>query len=280
MEKEQVRALAAELFATLPGNVLTEEMDVKRECLGLQLYDETLVGFGAANDPLFETYKDPAVIGPWHWSPEEWLPGAKSVVSVFFPITAAVRAATAKETKLTSAEWLYARIEGEQYLNAYMAALADRLREQGAACCVPATDPRFGWILAGQGLEGYPEIGPTTFGSRWSERHAAYVCGLGTFGLSKGLITERGMTGRFGSLITDLPLEPDTRPYTGLYDNCIRCGACVSRCPVDAIRLETGKDHMPCHHCVQRSRTLFAPRYGCGLCQAGVPCEARNPSRA
>ena len=25
------------------------------------------------------------------------------------------------------------------------------------------------------------------------------------------------------------------------------------------------------------SKELFAPRYGCGLCQTGVPCEAENP---
>ena len=56
------------------------------------------------------------------------------------------------------------------------------------------------------------------YGSMWSERHVAYVCGLGTFGLSKGIITRRGMAGRFCSLVTELELDADIRPYQGLYD--------------------------------------------------------------
>ena len=63
--------------------------------------------------------------------------------------------------------------------------------------------------------------------SLWSERHAAYVCGLRTFGLSKGLITKKGIAGRFTSLITDLPLLADERAYTDVYEYCTRCGACA-----------------------------------------------------
>lgn len=77
--------------------------------------------------------------------------------------------------------------------------------------------------------------------SLWSERHAAYVCGLGTFGLSKGLITKKGIAGRFTSLITDLPLLADERAYTDVYEYCTR--------------------------------------YGCGLCQVRVPCEAGIPKK-
>ncbi len=52
---------------------------------------------------------------------------------------------------------------------------------------------------------GYPAVAPMLsplwkqhmsekylFASSWSERHAAYAAGLGTFGLSDGLITEKG----------------------------------------------------------------------------------------
>ena len=34
--------------------------------------------------------------------------------------------------------------------------------------------------------------------------HAAYLCGLGTFGLSRGIITKPGMAGRFGSIMKTL----------------------------------------------------------------------------
>ena len=62
--------------------------------------------------------------------------------------------------------------------------------------------------------------------SNWSERHAAHICGLGTFGLSKGLITSKGIAGRFGSVITSCAFPVTKRPYEGLTDYCIMCGKC------------------------------------------------------
>jgi epoxyqueuosine reductase len=43
-----------------------------------------------------------------------------------------------------------------------------------------------------------------SYASSWSERHAAYAAGLGTFGLCDGLITARGKAVRFGSIISKL----------------------------------------------------------------------------
>ncbi len=40
--------------------------------------------------PLYATLKAPEAIGPWFLSPEEWLPGAASVLSFFFPFSQAV----------------------------------------------------------------------------------------------------------------------------------------------------------------------------------------------
>jgi hypothetical protein len=44
--------------------------------------------------------------------------------------------------------------------------------------------------------------------SNWSERHSAYIAGLGTFCLSYSLISEKGCAGRYGTVVTDLDLEP------------------------------------------------------------------------
>ena len=112
----------------------------------------------------------------------------------------------------------------------------------------------------------------------WSERHVAYLCGLGTFGLSKGIITRKGMAGRFASLVTALELPADERPYKGLYDYCIRCGECIRRCPVRAIS-EEGKEHKPCHDWLLHVKKEYAPRLGCGKCQTAVPCESGIPLR-
>jgi len=280
MKKEEIRSLIARLFEETEGNVVTEEMGIDPAYAGIRMFDAPLVGFGAADDPLFETYKKPEAVGPWHMSPEEWLPGAKTVISLFFPMSEEVKKANAAQKEHASAPWLYARIEGQQFIGAFMKAFAQALHASGAGAIVPQADPRWQQVRYGKGVEGFDEyMTPVTFGSRWSERHAAYACGLGTFGLSKGIITERGMAGRFGSLVTDLSFEPDVRPYTGLYDYCTMCGACVRRCPAGAIDPVTGKNHPPCAEFLGQSKIDFAPRYGCGLCQTKVPCESRNPSR-
>ena len=280
MEKEQIRKLAAELNLSVPGNELCTNMDIKTEYVGTRMYDTPILGFGAAEDPLFEEYKKVGIIGPWHMSPKEWLPEAKTVISFFFPMSLEVRKSNRQEKKVASELWAYARIEGQAYISAYMKAVAEWFQERGFAACVPSSDSRWQSLTAGKGIEGYPEIREDSFGSRWSERHAAYVCGLGTFGLSKGLITEKGMAGRFGSVVVSVAFEPDPRAYSDVYDYCIRCGACVRRCPAHAIDPERGKNHMICGPYVIASRAVHEPRYGCGLCQTGVPCEAGIPALA
>ena len=64
--------------------------------------------------------------------------------------------------------------------------------------CVPATDSRFSTAM--QPVSN-TETGRASLkvSSAWSERHAAYVAGLGTFSLTRALISERGMAGRYGS---------------------------------------------------------------------------------
>ena len=278
MTKEQIRSLTAELFEETEGNTLTDQMDIDPACIGLRMYGAPLAGFGAADDPLFEEYKKPGVVGPWHLSPAEWLPGEKTVVSIFFSMSEEVKKANAAETEHASAAWLYARIEGQKFIENFMSALSARLEKEGARCCVPQSDPRWQCASGDGGIKGFDGlITPETFGSSWSERHAAFVCGLGTFGLSKGIITKKGIAGRFGSLITDLSLDPDERPYAGLYDYCTKCGACARRCPAGAIDPVEGKKHPPCKAYLDRSKEVFAPRYGCGLCQTNVPCADCAP---
>ena len=273
MDKNELKALLLEIFRKAPDNRLPGEV-------GRPIYDEPLIGFASADDALFEEFKKPEVIGPWHMSPREWLSGAKCVVSVFYPFSEDVRSAHRKSTDGIAFEWLWARVEGQALLDNMMKLAIQELDAAGIKSVVPAIDSRFKAMQGGKGgIKGFAEINEDSFGSTWSERHAAYVCGLGTFGLSKGLITEKGIAGRFASIIIDLELEADERPYTGIYDYCTKCGACVRRCPVAAISLENGKDHRICGPWVDQSKVTYAPRYGCGLCQTGVPCETGIPGR-
>ena len=280
MDKKELTSLLVEGFHACPGNVIAPEIALSSDVSGLTLFEEPLVGFGAADDPLFLTYQQMGVVGPWHWLPEDWLPGAKTVISLFFPFTEDIKSRErACSGWHTSEAWLHGRVEGQDFLASCLGRLCGILEEAGLKACAPSIDGRFCRTVGGQDMPGFPGVSRDAYGSNWSERHVAYLCGLGTFGLSKGIITEKGMAGRFGSIIIDLPLEADERPYTGLYDYCINCGACIARCPAEAITAE-GKNHVPCHRRMDKSRVDYAPRYGCGKCQTAVPCESRNPTRA
>lgn len=279
MDKERIIHRICALHETCPGNIVTEKEAISPELIGLNIFGEPLVGFASATDELFEAFKNSDIVGPWFLSPTEWLPEAKTVISLFFPYTEAVKSANRKATTHPAAEWLHGRIEGQAYLLKLIESLKKWFDDNDIKTCVPITDQRFEVVVAGNNFKQYSCVTADTFSSNWSERHVAYIAGLGTFGLSKGLITEKGMAGRFISIIVSKELAADPRPYTGIYDHCNRCGACVKRCPAQAISLAEGKDHNLCGAWLSKMGNLFKPRYGCGLCQTGVPCESAIPRK-
>lgn len=166
--------------------------------------------------------------------------------------------------------WLHGRIEGQALLEKLCMKLKSELINEGYNTVIPVLDKRF-WSNSNRSKY---EI---KFTSNWSERHVAFICGLGTFGLSKGLITKRGTAGRFGSVITELYLEPDMREYKNIFEYCSMCGKCAKNCPVGAISIEYGKNHIKCSKFLDQTAEKCKPRYGCGKCQVDVPCELGIP---
>lgn len=61
------------------------------EVMGEKLFEAPLLGIGSAEDALFTEYKKPEVVGPWFLTPTEWMESARTVVSLFFPFTQAVK---------------------------------------------------------------------------------------------------------------------------------------------------------------------------------------------
>lgn len=238
-------------------------------CIGASertIYEEPLVGIAAADDPMFLRLKEAEMVGEKFMPPSEWLPAAKSVVSVFFPIAEEIRKNNRHRGREIAFEWTFVLAEGQKVIDRTMELLAQALEREGYPSVVPNNDDRF-W--AGM-LEGRHT-------SHWSERHIAYVAGLGTFGLSRGIITRRGMAGRFGSLVTAAPFLPDERDYEDLYQYCTRCGVCVRNCPSGAISLEHGKNNLTCCTFLDGLWEQYGYKRGCGQCQVGVPCESRLP---
>ena len=114
MDRIQLNELVYRLFCEVEGNHVTVEREggtVKE----LQMFSEPLIGIGSAMDPLFQEYKDPKAVGPWHRSPKEWLPEARTVISLFFPAGEEARKSNRTEPETPSLEWLYCRIEGNEY---------------------------------------------------------------------------------------------------------------------------------------------------------------------
>ena len=266
MKREWIEELAQSFVADSSYNIVQEEDAISQDTCGLKIYESLVFAFGASNDPLFFKLKEPGVIGPHFMLPQDWLPGAKTVISFFLSFTEAVKRSNVLDPARPSPQWLHARIEGQELIRQLCLFLKSNLESSGCKAVVPLTDPRF-WSKSN------PD-----YTSNWSERHVAYICGLGTFGLSKGIITKVGMAGRLGSIITDSEFSYDARPYKDPYEYCIRCGCCADRCPAHAISLQEGKLHPPCSAFVDETHKTYYPRYGCGKCQVAVPCESCIPS--
>ena len=252
------------------SNRINADIAKKPEYSGMKIHEGVICGVAAANDDVIVSLKSNKEANIDMMQPEEWLPGAKSVISFFTPFTRWITEENA-DGNWPSDAWMHGRIEGQASSNKAFSELADMIRREGHDSVIPTLDPRIKVFMK---FAGYPKSLYTT---NWSERHVAFAAGLGTFGLSRGVITELGMAGRFMSIVTTLEIEPTPRPYTGLLEYCAKCGDCIRACPPDAISLERLKDHDICDAYLYEIRQKEEPYYGCGKCQCGMSCSFGIP---
>jgi ferredoxin len=274
-------------------NFINENESNKRKQLDHGTYwEEPLVGFASGMDPLFFEYK--TLIGSFHLTPREVISAALkergrsllfteieqiSVISWVLPASENTRVSNREEKQFPSKLWAYTREFGEACNSALKKHLAAFLEDLGHVAVAPTLSPTFQYLRD-------EKVG---WASPWSERHVAYACGLGTFSLSDGLITPKGVAVRFGSVVTLLKLTPSEKKYRHYRENCLqfrneKCGKCIQRCPAGAIT-EKGHNKDKCQEYIG-SEALKAKRseYGlknpppsCGLCQTDVPCEFEIP---
>ncbi|OGO24543.1 MAG: hypothetical protein A2144_09660 [Chloroflexi bacterium RBG_16_50_9] len=258
----------------------------------IPLFDDSLVGFVDGDDAIFEEYKK--IIGSFHFTPGEVMElylrkkdAVKqqlrnvSVIACVFTTPYEVRLSLRRETLIASLMANRATWEGKDFLHDkmlnYVISLLEGLGYQAVA---PSAADFFKWIEL-------PD-GPS---SNWSETHVAYAAGLGTFGLSGGLITPRGIAVHCMSVVTDLALPSSPRLHKNHLANCLffrngSCRRCIERCPSGAIS-EQGYNKKKCHgyHVLEQPEiwkrlergTYIGLDPSCGLCQTKVPCESRIP---
>lgn len=284
MKKDAFVDKIMRFVASSKDNFISDEDAIYPNLAGMKIFEAPLVGFAHAEDDLFMTeFKKEGILHPEYRTPLEWLPASKTVICFFLPFTEEIKKSNRKKTDepydpdaplRCSAKWLHARIEGQMFVDQITGYMQSLLNAEGFESICPATSGKLRMI--------------TPYISTWSERHAAYAAGLGTFGLSKGLITKKGMAGRFGSVITNAEFNADIRSYRDPFEYCTMCGACMITCPVGAIDkakgCALGKDQSICGPYVSGSKLPpHGPnqrvRYGCGKCQCGVPCESGIPKR-
>ncbi|MDD2621010.1 MAG: 4Fe-4S binding protein [Syntrophomonadaceae bacterium] len=277
MNKQDLIDIVEAFVENSEDNYIGRPIAISEQVVGMKIFEKPIMGIALADDALFTYFKTPSIIGQHFMLPHEWLPEAKTVISFFLPFSEAVKKASRKVVYWPSAEWLHGRIEGQSFINKLCLHLQAALKSAGYNSLAPSLDRRF-WANTGR-ANNSSDL-KASFSSNWSERHVAFVCGLGTFGLSKGLITSKGIAGRFGSLLTNLCIPPDPREYERFDEYCTMCGICARNCPVNAISIEKGKNHELCSAFLDRTAENFEPRYGCGKCQTKVPCESKIPKSA
>jgi epoxyqueuosine reductase QueG len=223
-----------------------------------------LVAYARADDPLFKTLKE--VASPTHALPVDFLKEAQTVITYFIPFRDEIIKSN-KSGRFTSRSWAVTYIETNKLIAAVNEHLQKFLIGQGyKAVFVPATH----------------NFNETTLLSDWSHRSAAYIAGLGTFGVNHMLITESGCCGRIGSLITNLQLTPTPRPTR---EYCLHkadgsCGRCAKKCVNSSLTIDSLDKHKCYEMCLinaDRLSDLESIADVCGKCLVGVPCSSAIP---
>ena len=224
------------------------------------IWQEPVVGFADVNSFYIRKLKD--IVAPAHKLPEDFMENPNIVISYYIPFTEELAALNMNvEGNMAAQEWSDAYNLTNMMISDISRYIADLLNEMGYRA-VPPTDVVFDKDL---------------IMSNWSQRHIAYAAGLGTFGINNMLISERGCCGRYGSVIADIPIEPDQiqREERCLYKKNGSCAKCVQNCFSGALTTE-GFDRKKCFEiCMINDAKTGADV--CGKCNIDIPCAFKAP---
>jgi epoxyqueuosine reductase QueG len=268
--KRRVEGEASENRRRMPMKTKIDDLigryveNYPREKGTMTRWGRPLTAYAAAGDELFAKMKE--IIDPSHGMPSDFLPGAQTVITYFLPFDGAVVKSNI-EGRECSRAWAVAYHETNaliEDLNRHLKEALEELGHRGAA--IPPTH----------------NFDRDKLISGWSHRHAAFIAGLGKFGLNNMLITAKGCAGRVGSLVTDLALEPTSRSE-GEY--CLHkrgrpCGKCVRRCVNGALSIDSFDRHKCYAMCLANDERFpdIPVTDVCGKCLVAVPCAMTCPA--
>ncbi len=226
-------------------------------------WKEPILGYADSADPLFNQLKEVAFEG--HITPYDILKSAKTVVAYFLPFEDFVWKSNI-DRRTTSVEWAKAYIE----TNLLIAQINDNLIKWFKDSGYKAAK------LPPEKTMDYENLK-----SVWSNRHVAYIAGVGKFGLNNMLITEKGCCGRLGNIVTSLKIEPTQRTEK---ENCLfkynnSCKICVDRCVNSALFIDDF-NRFKCYQMCLENEDIYrdlGEASACGKCLVGLPCSSKNP---
>jgi len=226
-------------------------------------FRKPVTGFAEVKNDDFKHIRK--VVGEHHISPDDLLPGARSLVAFFLPFSKSVVNANLKNDYVAR-EWAVAYVETNKLIRQICESVVRALDKAGieAAYEQPTYD-----------------FDKKKLAARWSHRSVAKLTGIGSFGLNRLLITDAGCTGRFGSLVigTKLGSVPAEQKERCLYFYNGSCKLCIERCPVNAIKEDGQFDRRACYQYLQKSEQFFDDLPStevCGKCSVGLPCSFKS----
>ena len=224
------------------------------------IWKAPIVGFADANGSYISALKESVTLA--HLLPGDFMENPNIVISYYIPFTEELAALNMNvEGNLAAQEWSDAYNLTNTMIQDINQYVADFLNEMGYRAVSPT-----GVVFDKERIL-----------SNWSQRHIAYAAGLGTFGINNMLISEKGCCGRYGSVVADIPVEPDQilKEERCLYKKNGGCKKCVKNCFSGALTTE-GFDRKKCYEICMINDVRTGADV-CGKCDIDIPCAFKMP---
>ncbi len=245
------------------NNIITKELiSFVKKNKKTTRYREPLIGFADASHPDFDDLKN--IAAPNHYLPSDLLEDGVSVVSFFLPFTEEL-VITNKNHDYISRKWAAAYVETNNFIDEIIVHMKDFFRTFSIDCSNNPARESFDKDMLMH---------------RWSQRHVARICGLGSFGINNMLITKSGCAGRYGSFVINAPLDYNAacKEEYCLYKRNGSCKACVESCPTGALTVD-GFDRHKCYAWLKEVDNFYSDLDECEVCGKciTIPCAFKIP---